>query len=163
MILTPNTGTPKKFQWYLYRRKVLLRIDPNASESGSIPAEGEEARHQVYCTRCHKGPEDKYVPGRGHWLVKPGNIASSFLREHVWLGLPEIAQDDIKRFEGSQEDGQEHAFLVDHYLPEDDGPGPGNKDVGLLEDIDEDMGTLVDELEDITSSNAGTGSQQQRV
>jgi hypothetical protein len=64
-------------------------------------------------------------------------------------------------------------FLVDHYLPEDD--GPGNEDAGaledagllditgLLEDIDEDMGTLVDELEDITSSNAGTGSQQRRV
>jgi hypothetical protein len=100
-----------------------------------------------------------------------------------WLGLPEVTEDEIKRFEGSQEEGQEHEFLVDHYLPEDDGPGnedagglditglledidedAGGLDImGLLEDIDEDMGTLVDELEDITSSNAGTGSQQRRV
>jgi hypothetical protein len=74
----------------------------------------------------------------------------------------------------AQEEGQEHEFLVDHYLPEDDhGFGPGNhcQDAGLLddagpvEDIDEDMGTLVDEHEEITSSNAGTqaGSQQRRV
>jgi hypothetical protein len=84
-----------------------------------------------------------------------------------WLGLPEVTEDEIKSFEGSQEEGREHEYLVDHYLPEDDGPGnedAGGLDItGLLEDIDEDMGTLVDELEDITSSNAGTGSQQRRV
>jgi hypothetical protein len=87
--------------------------------------------------------------------------------------------DEINRFEGSQEDGQGHEFLVDHYLPVDDGPGDEDAGVledaalledagplditGLLEDIDEDMGPLVDELEDLTSSNAGAGNQQRRV
>jgi hypothetical protein len=151
-ILTPHT--PKKFQTYLYQRKVLMRINSNA-ESGSPPTEGETVWHEVYCTRCHKEPENRYKPGGGYWL-----------------GLPEVTEDEIKRFEGSQEEGQEHEFLVDHYLPEDDGPARGNEDgnedgsedAGFQEDIDEDMGTLVDELEDITSSNAGTqaGSQQQR-
>jgi hypothetical protein len=86
-----------------------------------------------------------------------------------WLGLPEVTEDEIKRFEGSQVESQEHEVLVDHYLPEDDGLGnedAGGLDItGFLRDIDEYMGTLVDELEDITSINAGTqaGSQQRRV
>jgi hypothetical protein len=55
-----------------------------------------------------------------------------------WLGLPEVTEDEIKRFEGSQEEGQEHEFLVDHYLPEDDGPARGDEDADLQEDIDVD-------------------------
>jgi hypothetical protein len=77
-ILTPHT--PKKFQTYLYQRKVLMRINPNA-ESGSPPTEGETVWHEVYCTRCHKEPENRYKPGGGYWL-----------------GLPEVTEDGIKRF-----------------------------------------------------------------
>jgi hypothetical protein len=89
--------------------------------------------------------------------------AHSIMCLRYWLGWPEVTEDEIKRFEGSQEEGQEHEFLVDHYLSEDDGPGNHWQDAGLQEDIDEDMGTLMDEREDITSSDAGTGSQQRRV
>jgi hypothetical protein len=77
-----------------------------------------------------------------------------------WLGLPEVTEDDIKRFEACQEEGQENKLFVDHYLPEHH--GSRNKDPGVLEDagvlditgflryIDENMGTLVDERNDIT-------------
>jgi hypothetical protein len=34
--------------------------------------------------------------------------------------LPEITEEEKKRFEQSQEDGKENKFLVEHYLPEDD-------------------------------------------
>jgi hypothetical protein len=115
-------------------------------------------------------PSERVFSRAGDLITKKRNrlapeSADSIICLRYWLGLPEITEDEITRFEGSQEEGQEHEFLVDHYLPEDD--GPGNEDAGvlditgLLEDIDEDMGTLVVEPEDITSSlNAGTGSQQ---
>jgi hypothetical protein len=44
--------------------------------------------------------------------------ADSIMCLRYWLGLPEVTEDEIKRFEGAQEEGQEHEFLVDHYLPE---------------------------------------------
>jgi hypothetical protein len=49
--------------------------------------------------------------------------ADSIMCLRYWLGWPEVTEDEIKRFEGSQEESQEHEFLVDHYLSEDDGPG----------------------------------------
>jgi hypothetical protein len=53
------------------------------------------------------------------------------------------------------------SFLHDHVKNKHPGIPLNEKDAGFREDIDEDMGILVDK--DITSSNAGTGSQQRRV
>jgi hypothetical protein len=50
-----------------------------------------------------------------------------------WLGLPKVTEDERKRYEESLEDGKEHEFLVDHYLPADDSWGDGDGDTGYLE------------------------------
>jgi hypothetical protein len=88
-ILTPNVdtgpGRGKLYQTYYYHRKVLLRINPRASESPGPSAEdaSKTVYHEVYCTRCHKEPEDKFVPGRGHWRVRSGCTTISAANEHV--------------------------------------------------------------------------------
>jgi hypothetical protein len=119
-ILTPHT--PKKFQTYLYQRKVLMRINPNA-ESGSPPTEGETVWHQVHCTRCHKEPEiqanycgsERVFSRAGDLITKKRNrlspeFADSVICLRYWLGLPEITEDEIKRFEGSQEEVRSTSF-----------------------------------------------------
>jgi hypothetical protein len=47
-----------------------------------------------------------------------------------WLGLPEITEEEKKRFELSREDGKESEFLVEHYLLEDDGDDGDDGDNG---------------------------------
>jgi hypothetical protein len=51
--------------------------------------------------------------------LAPGT-ADTIMCLRYWLGLPEITEEEKKRFEQSQEDGKENKFLVEHYLPEDD-------------------------------------------
>jgi hypothetical protein len=45
--------------------------------------DSETVYHEVYCTQCHKKPEDKFEPGPGHWRVKSGCITTSAANEHV--------------------------------------------------------------------------------
>jgi hypothetical protein len=64
--------------------------------------------------------------------------------------MPEVTQEERTRFENSLEDGTEAEFLVDHYLPADDNLGDGH--LGNLTeedmDLDEDMGMLVDDVQE---------------
>jgi hypothetical protein len=61
--------------------------------------------------------------------LAPGT-ADTFMCLRYWLGLPEITEEAKKRFEQSQEDGKENEFLVEHYLPEDDGDDGDDGDNG---------------------------------
>jgi hypothetical protein len=61
--------------------------------------------------------------------LAPGT-ADTIMCLRYWLGLPEITEEEKKRFEQSQEDGKENEFLVEHYLPEDDGDDGDNGDNG---------------------------------
>jgi hypothetical protein len=62
---------------------VLVRINPRASESAEDATGSETLYHEVYCTRCHKEPDDRFLPGRGHWRVKSTCTTTSAANEHI--------------------------------------------------------------------------------
>jgi hypothetical protein len=73
-------------------------------------------------------PSERVFSRAGDPITKKRNrlapeTAASIMCLRYWLGLPEASEDERKRFEDSREDGRAHESLVDHYLPEDDGPG----------------------------------------
>jgi hypothetical protein len=78
------------------------------------------------------------ITNKRNRLVPESADSSTCLR--YWLGLPEVTEDERKRFEESLEEGKEHEFSLDHYLPEDD--GLGNDDTTHLRYCAADAGTL---------------------
>jgi hypothetical protein len=108
-------------------------------------------------------PSERQFSRAGDLIAKKRNrlspeTADSIMCLRYWLGMPEVTQEERTRFDNSLEDGTEAEFLVDHYLPEDDNLGQGDGYMGMANQeeldrlVDEDMGELVDELQEYEHS-----------
>jgi hypothetical protein len=135
---TRSTGSTQPWKQELERYLVA----PKAALSADILKWWDfhelEYPHLARVARVYAGIPGSSVPsGRvfsraGDLITKKRNrlapeTADSIMCLRYWLGLPEVSEDERKRFEDSLEDGKAHEFLVDHYLPEDDGPAPGRR------------------------------------
>jgi hypothetical protein len=104
-------------------------------------------------------PSERVFSRAGDLITKKRNrlapeTADSIMCPRYCLGMPEVTQRERTRVDNSLEDGTEAELLVDHYLPEDDNLGQGDGNMGIPTEeeldllVDEDMGVLVDALQE---------------
>jgi hypothetical protein len=145
--LTPGARhTGNQQPWKLELQRDLAA--PKAAMSSDILKwwDFNALQHPIYLVkiaRDYAGIPGSSVPSEwvfsraGGLVTRKRNLlapesAASIVCLRYWLGLPEVTEDEMKRLEESLKEGKEHEFLVEHYLPEDDGPGDAIE--GSLED-----------------------------
>jgi hypothetical protein len=115
---------------------------PGSSVPRYVHLLGRRALHSDYITLLFVS--ERVFSKAGDLISKKRNrlapgSADTIMCLRYWLGLPEITEEEKKRFEQSREDGKESEFLVEHYLPKDDGDDGDEGSEGEENDEENDM------------------------